>query len=661
MIFRKLLILALPIISLLISCTTEHSKIIVADYGKYDIAMGEFEAAYAKNSGGIEAAKDDSLTALKKFLDLYVNYKMKLRDAVVRGYTVDPDMQKELIEYKKNIGGTLFLEEKLFEPGMKEIYERRKTEIHAAHLLLLPDSLMNDDQVVELGNQLIQRINNGESFEDLVKEYSKDTYTKDRGGVVGWVTSGLIVSVPLENAIYNTEPGKIYPDLVKSQFGYHILKALNKGPRKPQIKAQHILAAFRDSTGNVDSVKALEKIELVQKKLSEGEDFGKLAFEYSDDKASGIQNGNLGYFTRGRMVPEFENTAFNLEVNEISPIIKTSFGYHIIKLNEIQPLPTYEAEKEELKEMFQRVRHKEDYKLLMNKLKAEFNYIIFDDSYNKLLINVDSIKVGASYNGSFVNNEFGPLNIFKVNKNNYSIDSLFGFLQYKGAFLNRSFDKTVLDDAIEQFANEKLIEEKAMVYDKEDIEFEKLMNEYEKGIYLFKILEEEIWSKVVVDSVMIENYYNKNKENFKWKNRVEFKEIYVTNDSLANNYYSIALSGYDFDSLSVKYTQRRGYENMSGYSGLVEIDANELAIKANALDNIGDISPPFPFQDGWSIVKLVKRESARIKTLDEAQAEIASLLQESESKRLEDNYLNKLRSIYQPNLYYDKLEAAFKN
>lgn len=661
MIFRKLLILVLLLISLLVSCTPEHSKIIVADYGNYEITMGEFEEAYAKNSGGVEAAKDDSLNSLKKFLDLFVNYKMKLRDAVVRGYTVDQDMQKELIEYKKNIGGTLFLEDRLFEPGMKEIYERRKTEIHAAHILLLPDTLMTDDQCVVLGNQLIERINKGESFEDIAKEYSKDTYTKDRGGVVGWVTSGLIVSVPIEDAIYNTETGKIFPELVKSQFGYHILKALNKVPRKPQVKAQHILAAFRDTTGNIDSLKALEKIKLVQKKLSEGEDFGKLASEYSDDIASGKQNGNLGYFTRGRMVPEFENTAFNLKVNEISPIIETSFGYHLIKVNEIQPLPTYEAEKEELKQMFQRVRHKDAFKLLIDKLKKEFQYSVNNDNYNKLLANADSIKVDANYKGSFINKEFGALNIFNVNKNNYVIDSLFGFLQFKGAFLNREFDKAVLDDAIEQFASEKLIEEKAMVYDNEDSEFAKLMSEYEKGIYLFKILEEEIWSKVVVDSVMIENYYNKNKERFRWKDRVEFKELYLTNDSLANNYYSMAVSGYDFDSLSVKYTQRRGYENTSGYSGLVEIDANELSIKANALENIGDITPPFPFQDGWSIVQLVSRDAARFKTFDEAKAEIASLLQESESKRLEESYLNKLRSIYQPNLYYDKLEAAFKN
>jgi parvulin-like peptidyl-prolyl isomerase len=97
-----------------------------------------------------------------------------------------------------------------------------------------------------------------------------------------------------------------------------------------------------------------------------------------------------------------------------------------------------------------------------------------------------------------------------------------------------------------------------------------------------------------------------------------------------------------------------------GYNGLVDVDLNELAKQANSLKNIGDISKPFGFEDGYSIVKLIKRDYARIKKYEEAKAEAASVLQEKESKRLEDEYLNKLKNIYHPKIYYDELSKAFK-
>lgn len=659
--FRKLLLPVIPLITFLVSCAPEQSKIVVAEYGNYNVYMDEFEKAYSRNTGGVAKAKTDSLENMKNFLDLYVNYKMKLRDAVVRGYTSDPDMKKELIDYKKNIGTTLFLEDKLYEPALRKMYERRKTEILAAHIMLIPDSLMNDSQVRELGIKLIERINKGEDFAKLAAEYSKDQYTNTKGGVVGWVTAGIIVVPAIEEAIYNTEPGKIHPELVISNYGFHILKVIEKMPRRDQIKAQHILVAFKDSAGVVDSSKAFNKILEIQKELNQGADFNKLALKYSDDKMSADQYGDLGYFSRGRMDPNFEDAVFRLKVGEVSQIIKSYAGYHLVKLNAESPYPAYEQSAEELKDMFLRTTYRLEYDKILSQLRQDYNYQLNREVFARIMNSLHSIPSYEAFDQSDVRKQYGQSILFSYADKSSTVDSLFSFMKSSSQFSARNLTEELFAEAINVYLDKKLLEEKALSYDKENSNFAFLMEEYENGIYLFKILEDEVWSKISVDSIMIQDYFEKHRENYRWKDRVEFQEIYAISDTAANRYYNLALSGENFDSLVTRYSLRKGYDNIPGYKGLMEIDVNELSKKADSLPNIGDISKPFRFQDGWSVIKLIKREPARLKNLDEVKPEIISLLQELESKRLESVYLNKLKEIYKPKYYYDELMNAFKN
>jgi len=74
---------------MIVACSPKQSELIVAEYGNYDITMSEFEKAYTKNVGSFEKASNDSIKHYKKFLDLYVNFKMKLRDAKVRRLNED--------------------------------------------------------------------------------------------------------------------------------------------------------------------------------------------------------------------------------------------------------------------------------------------------------------------------------------------------------------------------------------------------------------------------------------------------------------------------------------------------------------------------------------------------------------------------------------------
>ncbi len=659
MYFLKRIVFFLPLI-IFISCSTQNKNLLVAEFGDNKIYMDEFEKAYAQASGGMEKAKNDSLPALKNFLDLYVNYKMKLRDAVVRGFNNDPDLEKEYNDYKRSISKTVFIQDRIYEPGLKQMHERRNLEYRVSHIFLTPDSLHDAKQTEELAKELIQRIQKGEDFAELAKKYSKDSYTAGEGGDVYYVTSGQINIPAIEDALYSTEVGKVFPEPVSSGYGLHILKVTGINPRKNAIRAQHILVTFTDSTGT-DSTKALKTITEVEEKLKNGFDFGELAKKYSADRGSAARSGDLGYFSRGQMVKEFDEAAFKLKVGEISPIVKTRFGYHIIKLADIKPLPSYEEEKNTLKEIYDRVRYQYDYDKLVKNLKTELNFTPNPSTVNKILALNDTMKVGKEYSKSKIKSEAGNDPMFTLNSKVFTCDSLFNHLIKAGLYQDMKVDAALLQNATDEYSSSLAVDEKAWIYDKVNPELAKLLSEYRNGTYLFKLLEDEVWSKISVDSAKIFAFWEATKANYNWKDRVEFKEIYNSNEAAINNCYASAVSNIPFDTLFVKYNQRRDYVSKSGLKGMVDTDVNELAKQANQLIKPGDFSKPFKFEDGWSIVKLVKKEAARQKTLEEAKNEAAGALQEKENKRLEDIYLDKLKKIYEPKYYYEELSKAFKS
>ncbi len=106
------------------------------------------------------------------------------------------------------------------------------------------------------------------------------------------------------------------------------------------VKASHILVKVDKGAGKDVKEAAKKKIEDLLKKAKKGEDFAKLAKENSDDPGSGHNGGDLGFFSKGMMVPPFEKAAFGLKKNEISDVVETDFGYHIIKLTDRKPART---------------------------------------------------------------------------------------------------------------------------------------------------------------------------------------------------------------------------------------------------------------------------------------------------------------------------------
>ncbi len=126
------------------------------------------------------------------------------------------------------------------------------------------------------------------------------------------------------------------PYLTDVQFKEQMVKELYDRSTK-EINASHILLTVDKNATEEQDHEVLEKIKKIRQEIIDGEDFGDAAVKYSQDPSAKTNKGNLGYFTAFQMVAPFENAAYNTPVGEISQPVRTSFGYHLIKVNDIRP------------------------------------------------------------------------------------------------------------------------------------------------------------------------------------------------------------------------------------------------------------------------------------------------------------------------------------
>jgi peptidyl-prolyl cis-trans isomerase SurA len=629
---------------------------VVAEFGNYEITLDEFEHAYAKNEGGWDIAAAQDVSEYKEFLDLYVNFKMKLRDAWVRGYDEDSDLMNELKDYQEQVGVSYILEKQIIEPGVKQLYDRRTEEFRVSHIMIKPDSLGDEAARME-AQAILDSIKNGASFEQMAEKYSDDKFSSVNGGDIYFITAGLL-PYEFEDPMYTLNVDEVYGEVVKTRFGYHLIKVTARQHRYPKIKASHILISFHNSDGEIDTVAAKNRADSVYSQLIAGASFEEMVEKYSDDPGSKEKGGDLNYFERRMMVKEFDEVVFNMEVGEISKPVKTNFGYHIIMLTDKMDTQPLDTEYENLKSLFNKQRYQHELNVLIDSLKKKYDFKIDQESLEYFVESSDSLRFGMVHPKY---EEISEKVLFSYAGKTVMIGE---FLE--SANSNSKITAKPMDDidevtnAIDILTEDLLLKEEALHLTQSDPEFAQLMDDYKNGIFIFKLQEEEVWSKVKFDSSDVYNYWSENKGKYTWPERISFSEIYSTQDSSIQKYYQMLLEGAPFDSLAALYTERTGKKNDSGFYGLQTVDFNSTYEEANKIPEVGQYSEPFSFSGGYVILKLEQRDPVSEKTFEEAKAEVSGQYQEMLSKKLENDYITSLKNRYQPEYNYEELENAFK-
>jgi peptidyl-prolyl cis-trans isomerase SurA len=279
---------------------------------------------------------------MQEYLELFIDFQLKVSHAREEGIHREASVINALAQHRRNLAvpylGDPDMEEKL----AREAYGRLLYDINASHILvrLAPgyspdDTLMAWDKAMQIRESILD----GEPFEIIARATSDDPSAKLNSGNLGYFTA-LQMLYPFENAVFAAEPGEIGMP-VRSRSGYHIIRVNERRKSRGEIKAAHIMIGYNQ----YDMQEAEKKAGDVYKSLLAGQSFEDLAAGHSTDFTNAGQGGVMDWFGAGRFVPEFEAAAFALQKpGDISEPVRTSYGWHIIKLidqREIPPLTRY--------------------------------------------------------------------------------------------------------------------------------------------------------------------------------------------------------------------------------------------------------------------------------------------------------------------------------
>lgn len=610
------------------------------------ITKEAFEAIYRKNN------KDTIFTQaeLDEYMELFINFKLKVKEAEALGMDTAKTFIEELKGYREQLSRPYLVDSETTEVLMKEAYERKKTEVNASHILIkLPDNPTPADTLAAYNKifEIKKRIDAGEDFEELAMQLSEDPSAKTNKGNIGYF-SALQMVYPFENAAYNIKVGEVEGP-VRTRYGYHLVKINDTRKAGGEVRVAHIMVRVEEADPKEVQENMKERIKEIQERLDNGEDFSILAKKFSDDRSTAAKGGELPPFASGKMVSEFENASFALEnPGDISEPIRSPYGWHIIKLLEIIPLPTYEAMEKELKSRISKDSRSEITKnSFINKLKKEYEYTEFKKELKPFYSAVDT----SIYSGNWNYDEKD----FKKNKALFTLDGKTyrqqDFADYlvehqsssrQGANVN-----AYVDDSFNHWVNESI-----MVYENSRLEakhpaFKSLINEYRDGILLFDLTDKKVWSRAVQDSAGLADFYEKYKEDFMWTKRLAV-DIYTSPDmALANQVKKLLENGKNQDEVMMA-VNKESKLNVKVESG--QFEKGDRALLDDITWEKGIYGPLEKDAQVFIIqVKEVLPESP--KQFNEARGIITAAYQ----KHLEEMWIKELRDKYEVEINKDVL------
>ncbi|MCI1753997.1 MAG: peptidylprolyl isomerase [Flavobacteriales bacterium] len=340
------------------------------------VSRSEFESIYKKNNKDAPVTKE----ALDEYLDLFINYKLKVRAAEAAGLDTAAKFKSELDGYRKQLARPYLIDRGLNDQLMQEAYDRSQQEVRASHILVKVDEDASPADTLAAWKRITAlraRVEGGEDFAKVAQGPggSDDPSAKSNGGDLGYF-SVLQMVYPFENAAFNTPVGQISQP-IRTKFGYHIIKVVDKRPAHGDITVAHIMVRSTPEDSPEKQAEAEKRAEEAYGRIKSGElTFADAALKFSDDAATNAKGGELAPFSTGKMIPEFEAKAFSLQNDgDIAPPFKTPYGWHIVKRISYKAPATFEEAKADLKAKIARDSRAEiTRKKFLNDLRGEYHY-----------------------------------------------------------------------------------------------------------------------------------------------------------------------------------------------------------------------------------------------------------------------------------------------
>jgi len=500
--------------------------------GDEAVSVAEFMKVYQKNNALADTTYRESV---KEYLDLFVNFKLKVMEAESLKMDTISAFVKELEGYRTQLAKPYFVDEKVNEALLQEAYNRLLKDIRASHILIMVDEHANPEDTLAAFNKITsireEIISGKKTFGDAAAEYSDDQSARDKEAVqgqsgfrpgnkgdLGYFTVFNMV-YPFESAAYNTAVNQISTP-VRSRFGYHLVKVTDRRDAMGVAEVAHIFVATRPDATDEDLVRKTEKINNIYQKLQEGMTFEAAVAEYSEDKGSVQNEGKLSKFTSSRVVPQFVLVVDSLKVGEVAPPVHTLYGWHIIKLISRETPGTFEKESPQLKERLTKDQrsHKSE-EAVMASIKKDNKLTLYPKAKDQVIALIDSSVLQNTLVSASLVEMTKP--VMKLGKVKYTQADFAQFVEKNQKKTDQLNKDIYLNQLFDQFVDANCLAYMDQRLESMFPEFKDLMSEYHDGILLFNLTDEEVWSKAVKDTLGLQAFFNEHRDKYSFGERVD--------------------------------------------------------------------------------------------------------------------------------------------
>lgn len=503
-----------------------------------DITRSEFLNVYQKNNVNGEAIDQKSL---EEYMELYINFRLKVKEAEALGLDTVQAFKDELAGYRKQLAQPYLIDEDMNRALLNEAYERKKIDIRASHILIRVDRNAPAEDTLDAYKRTMairKRLVKGEDFGKLAEELSDDLSARDRTsegrkfegnkGDLGYFTVFDMV-YPFETGAYNTPKGEISMP-VRSDFGYHLIKVTDNKTALGRVQVAHILLKIAPGSTAADSAAMKEKAMDIYNRAKSGEKFAELADKFSDDKSTSSKGGILPWFGANKMIPEFIKEISDLKnIDDITLPFVSSFGWHIVKLLDRKEIGSFQDNLTDMKQSLTRNdRAKKSEEALIKRIKSEYKFSENKKSKEDFYkVVTDTVFVGGWKAKQAVDLD---KTIFTIGRRSFSQQEFAQYIEENQRKRNPEDIRQFVNGMYKNFLNERLLDFEDTQLEYKYPEFKALVKEYRDGILLFELTDQKIWSKAVKDTLGLADFYKTHKNNYMWDNRVD-ATLYTLNSA----------------------------------------------------------------------------------------------------------------------------------
>ncbi|NCT74943.1 MAG: hypothetical protein GXC78_10455 [Chitinophagaceae bacterium] len=502
-------------------------------YGTHKADAKDFLRAFSKNN---QAGPADKANAMRQYLDLYVNSRLKIQEAYDRRYDTLPEIKAEISNLRDQIIDNYLSDPKALDRLSREAFARSQKDIHVAHIFIsLTNSSGQTDTTAARKKleEVEKRLARGEDFGTVAAKYSDDPSAAENRGDLNYITA-FTLPYALENVIYSTPAGKTSKPFT-SRAGYHIFKNLGERKALGRIKIQQILLAVPPGA-DAAAVQASSRLaDSLYKQLATGADFAKLATTYSNDLVSSIANGNVPEIAVGQYDPAFEQYIAGLTPGILNKPFQSKHGFHIVKLLEIKPVSTT-ADEATLEALQQKVMTDDRWKTA-----RDFIYARVGQKPGLRRATISETALWAisdsllDYKPAGLGRSLTPATVvFTIGKQSWRIADWIQYAQMNRYRTDRGGIKPY-SELMDEFRQQAMYQYYRDHLEEYNEDFRLQMSEFTDGNLFFEIMQQEVWNKAQADSMALLSLYQKNKDHYYWKESADAILFFCPDETTAGN------------------------------------------------------------------------------------------------------------------------------